>query len=119
MLAPIVKYYFQGELQQVENLPQTGPMIVAMNHAGMCFPWDFLTLSYLLSKAQGWVVQPLTSVSLFDHLWVIWWLPPSWSKVLGAVRAELSDFEAAIQKRTILLYAPEGLRGPRKGWRRR
>lgn len=119
VLAPIVKYYFQGELQQIENLPQTGPMIVAMNHAGMCFPWDFLTLSYLLSKAQGWVVQPLTNASLFDHFWVIWWLPPSWSKVLGAVRAELSNFEAAIQKRTILLYAPEGLRGPRKGWRRR
>ncbi len=119
VLAPIVKYYFSGELQQIENLPQTGPMIVAMNHAGMCFPWDFLVLSYLLNKARGWVVQPLAGLSLFDHPWIVWWLPPGWSQVLGAVRAELTDFEAAIQKRTILLYAPEGLRGPRKGWRRR
>jgi len=114
VLTPIVKYYFRGELQQIENLPQTGSMIVAMNHAGMCFPWDFLTLGYLLSKARGWVVQPLAGVSLFDHPWVIWWLPPGWSSVLGAVRAEFSDFEAAIQKRAILLYAPEGLRGPKK-----
>ncbi len=119
VLTPIVKYYFRGELQQIENLPQTGPIIVAMNHAGMCFPWDFLTLGYLLSKARGWVVQPLAGISLFDHPWVTWWLPPGWSSVLGGVRAELSDFEAAIQKRTILLYAPEGLRGPKKGWRRR
>ncbi len=119
VLAPIVKHYFQGELQQIENLPSSEPVIVAMNHAGMCFPWDFLTLGYLLSKARGWVVQPLAGVSLFDHPWVIWWLPPGWSKVLGAVRAEFNDFEEAIQKRTILLYAPEGLRGPRKGWRRR
>ncbi|MBO3461105.1 1-acyl-sn-glycerol-3-phosphate acyltransferase [Aetokthonos hydrillicola Thurmond2011] len=119
VLAPIVKYYFRAELQQVENLPETQPMIVVMNHAGMCFPWDFVTLSYLLSKAQGWVVQPLAGVSLFDHPWVIWWLPPGWAKVLGGVRAELKDFDAAIQQGTILLYAPEGLRGPRKGWRRR
>jgi 1-acyl-sn-glycerol-3-phosphate acyltransferase len=119
VLAPIVQNYFRGELQQIENLPQTGPVIVAMNHAGMCFPWDFLTLSYLLNTARGWLVQPLTGLSLFDHPWVIWWLPPGWSKVLGAVRADLHDFEEAVQRRTILLYAPEGLRGPRKGWRRR
>ena len=119
VLAPIVKYYFQAELQQIENLPETQPIIVVMNHAGMCFPWDFVALSYLVSKAKEWVVQPLTGVSLFDHAWVIWWLPPGWAKVLGAVRAELNDFEAALQEGTILLYAPEGLRGPRKGWRKR
>ncbi|GAB1540458.1 hypothetical protein NUACC21_31270 [Scytonema sp. NUACC21] len=119
ILAPIAKYYFRGELKQIENLPQTGPMIVAMNHAGMCFPWDIITLGYLLSEARGWVVQPLAGVSLFDHTWVNWWLPPGWSKILGAVRAELDDFEAAIKERKSLLYAPEGLRGPRKGWAKR
>lgn len=127
VLSPIVKYYFRGELQQVKNLPQTGTLIVAMNHAGMCFPWDFLTLGYLLSEARGWVVQSLASPVLFEHPWVIWWLPPKWSQVLGGVRAELNDFEAAIATSTstaiapgkILLYAPEGIRGPLKGWRRR
>jgi 1-acyl-sn-glycerol-3-phosphate acyltransferase len=119
ILAPIVEYYFRGELQQVENLPQTGPMIVAMNHAGMCFPWDFITLGYLLSKTRGWVVQPLAGVSLFEHPWMNWWLPPGWSNVLGGVRAELGDFKAAMQERKTLLYAPEALRGPKKGWRKR
>ncbi len=119
ILAPIVKYYFRGELQQVENLPPTGPLIVAMNHAGMCFPWDFLTLGYLLSEARGWVVQPIASPALFEHPWVIWWLPPKWPQVLGGVRAELDDFESAMAQGKILLYAPEGIRGPLKGWRRR
>ncbi len=127
VLGPIIKYYFRGELQQVENLPQTGPLIVAMNHAGMSFPWDFLTLGYLLSEARGWVVQPLASPALFEHPWVNWWLPAKWSQVLGGVRAELDDFEAAMAAPTliaiaqgkILLYAPEGIRGPIKGWRRR
>ncbi len=119
ILAPIVKYYFHGELQQTENLPPTGSLIVAMNHAGMCFPWDFLTLGYLLSNERGWIVQPLAGVSLFDHPWMIWWLPPGWSQVLGGVRAELGDFETAMQEGKTLLYAPEGLRGPLKGWKKR
>jgi len=119
VLAPIVKYYFRVELRETENLPQTGPLIVAMNHAGMCFPWDFLGLGYLLSQARGWVVQPLAHVALFDHPWVVWWLPPGWSQVLGGVRAEADSLEAAIAQKTILLYAPEGLRGPAKGWRSR
>lgn len=119
VLARIVQYYFRAELGQVENLAQTGPLIVAMNHAGMCFPWDFLALAYLLSKERGWVVQPLAGVSLFEHPWVIWWLPPGWSQVLGGIRAEADEFEAAVAGKTIVLYAPEGLRGPRKGWRQR
>jgi 1-acyl-sn-glycerol-3-phosphate acyltransferase len=119
ILTLIVKNYFQGELQQIENLPETGPMIVAMNHAGMSFPWDFLSLGYLLSKTKGWVVQPIAHVALFEHPWLIWWLPPGWSKVLGGVKAEKDEFEAAIKERQISLYAPEGLRGPRKGWTKR
>ena len=116
VLNPIVKYYFRAELKQIENLPETGPLIVAMNHAGMCFPWDFLGLAYLLGNARGWTVQPLAGMSLFEHPWVIWWLPSGWAQVLGGVRAELAAFEAAVAHKTILLYAPEGIRGPGKGW---
>ncbi|MBH8566486.1 1-acyl-sn-glycerol-3-phosphate acyltransferase [Nostoc sp. CENA67] len=119
VLAFIVKYYFQGELQAIDNLPQTGPMIVAMNHAGMCFPWDFISLSYLLGETQGWVVQPLANPALFEHPWIVWWLPPKWSQVLGGVPAKLADFEAALAQGKILLYAPEGVRGPAKGWSQR
>lgn len=119
ILAFIVKYYFRGELQQIGSLPQTGPMIVAMNHAGMCFPWDFISLGYLLGETRGWSVQPLASTSLFEHPWIIWWLPPQWSQVLGGVRADIQDFEAAIAQGKILLYAPEGIRGPGKGWQKR
>jgi 1-acyl-sn-glycerol-3-phosphate acyltransferase len=119
VLAPIVKHYYRAELHQMENLPHNEPLIVAMNHAGMCFPWDFMTLAYLLSQTRGLTVQLLAGVSLFEHPWVIWWLPPGWSQVLGGVRAELDDFEAAVTHKSVLLYAPEGLRGPSKGWSKR
>lgn len=119
VLAPILNYYFRAELHQTENLPQTEPLIVAMNHAGMSFPWDFMGLAYLLGSTRDWVVQPLAGVSLFEHPWVIWWLPPGWSQVLGGIRAELDEFEEAVSRKTVLLYAPEGLRGPGKGWSKR
>lgn len=116
ILAPIFKYYFRAELQQLENLPKNQSLIVAMNHAGMCFPWDFIGLAYLLSKARGWEVKPLAGVSLFEHPWIIWWLPPGWSQVLGGVPAQSEDFEAAVAQQNTVLYAPEGLRGPGKGF---
>jgi 1-acyl-sn-glycerol-3-phosphate acyltransferase len=119
IVAPIVKHYFRAELHQWENLPESKPAIVAMNHAGMCFPWDFMGLAYLLGEKRNWTVQPLAGVSLFEHPWVVWWLPPGWSQVLGGVRAEAKAFEAAVCRKTVLLYAPEGVRGPGKGWWRR
>jgi 1-acyl-sn-glycerol-3-phosphate acyltransferase len=119
ILAPIVTKYFRARLEQVENLAKTEPVIVVMNHAGMSFPWDFICLGYLLTQAQGWVVQPLANVTLFEHPWVVWWLPPKWSNVLGGICAKLDTFEAAIKEGKILLYAPEGVRGPQKGWQNR
>jgi len=119
ILNHIVKYYFRAELKQVENLPQTAPLLVAMNHAGMCFPWDFLVLGYLLAENRDWTVQPLAGVALFDHPWMRWWLPSGWAQVLGGVKAQRDDFEAALAQETVLLYAPEGLRGPMKGWYKR
>ncbi|MEA5572601.1 1-acyl-sn-glycerol-3-phosphate acyltransferase [Calothrix sp. UHCC 0171] len=124
ILAPIVKHYFQAQLHQLENLPianisREEPVIVIMNHAGMSFPWDFITLAYLLSEKYNWIVQPLAGTALFDHALMEWWLPSGWSKILGGVRADRNSFKAAIQEHKNVLYAPEGLRGPMKGWAKR
>ncbi len=119
ILASIVKYYFRAKLHNLENLSPVKPVIIIMNHAGMSFPWDFITLSYLLREECGLIVQPLAGNALFDHILMRWWLPVGWSKVLGGVRAELNSFKTAIQEHKNVLYAPEGLRGPMKGWAQR
>ncbi|MGA7933885.1 MAG: 1-acyl-sn-glycerol-3-phosphate acyltransferase [Kovacikia sp.] len=119
ILTPIVHRYFRGTLTQLENLPAKGPLIVAMNHTGMCFPWDFVGLGLLLSQQRDWFVQPLAHPIFFDHPWLVGWLPPGWAEVLGGVRAEQQSFEAAISEKNILLYAPEGWRGLAKGWQQR
>ena len=119
VITPILKQYFRGSLQQIENLPEKGPLVIAMNHAGMSFPWDFMGLACLLRQQRSWQVRSLAGLPLFEHPWVKWWLPPGWSQVLGGVRAQLDDFEAVVAQNTILLYSPEGLRGPEKAWGKR
>nr|WP_199290286.1 1-acyl-sn-glycerol-3-phosphate acyltransferase [Leptolyngbya sp. FACHB-36] len=119
VLAAIVQRHFRAELHGLENLPEKSPVIMAMNHAGMCFPWDFVSVGLLLSQKRDWFVQPLAHSIFFDHPWLRWWLPSGWSQVLGGVRADADSFEAAIEAGAVLLYAPEGWRGLAKGWRQR
>jgi 1-acyl-sn-glycerol-3-phosphate acyltransferase len=128
IITPIVHRYFRGELHQLEALPPTGPVILAMNHAGMCFPWDFVSLGLLLGEQRNWFIQPLAHPLFFDHPWLQWWLPKGWAQVLGGVRAERESFETAIHESAsanhsgqdfALLYAPEGWRGLAKGWQQR
>jgi 1-acyl-sn-glycerol-3-phosphate acyltransferase len=119
VLLPIATRYFRAEVQGLEHLPTEPPAIVAMNHAGMCFPWDFLCLGVLLSQQTGWFVQPVAHPIFFDHPWLVWWVPQGWAQVLGGVRAEKESFESAIATKTVLLYAPESWRGLAKGWRQR
>jgi 1-acyl-sn-glycerol-3-phosphate acyltransferase len=119
ILTPIVTRYFRAELHHWENLPDEPPAIVALNHAGMCFPWDFISLGFLLSQEKGWFVQPLAHPIFFDHPWLVWWLPPGWTKVLGCVRAERASFEVAVAQKSVVLYAPESWRGLAKGWQQR
>ncbi|MBD3884619.1 glycerol acyltransferase [Phormidium tenue FACHB-886] len=122
ILTPILKHYFRAELFSIDKLPQTGPLIIATNHAGMCFPWDIVSLAALLNQTRQWHAQPLAHPLFFDHPWLRWWLPAGWLEALGGVPATLSNFEAAVSSagpNSIVLYAPEGWHGLAKGWRQR
>lgn len=128
VLLPIVTRFFRAELHGTEDLPAQPPAIVAMNHAGMCFPWDFVCLGVLLSEKTGWFVQPVAHPIFFDHPWLVWWVPRGWAQVLGGVRAEKESLEVALSdernpeetaEKTVLLYAPESWRGLAKGWNER
>lgn len=119
VIEPIVSSYFQGQLEIIGKLPSHSSVIVVLNHAGMCFPWDFLTLAYLLNRHCGWAIEPLAHLALFEHPWMLWWFPADWARVLGAIPAEKEALETALHKGKVILYAPEGVRGPGKGWKNR
>ncbi len=65
------------------------------------------------------MINQHSSNILDTHPWVAWWLPAKWSNVLGGICAKVNTFEAAIQAKKTILYAPEGVQGPQKGWRNR
>ena len=119
VLSPIVQRYFRAELAELENLPTAGSVMIAMNHAGMCFPWDFVSLGLLLTQQRDWTVQPLAHPLFFQHPWLAWWLPGGWAQGMGGVPADRPSFEQAIETGTTLLFAPEGWRGLAKGWQQR
>jgi 1-acyl-sn-glycerol-3-phosphate acyltransferase len=123
ILAPIVQGYFRASLHLPSPLPSDRPLIVVMNHAGMCFPWDFIGLGFLLGDASPNsapnAVRPFAHPIFFDHVWLRWWLPAGWAQTLGGVRAERERLDEAIAQPTVLLYAPEGWRGLAKGWPQR
>ncbi|MDX2242572.1 MAG: 1-acyl-sn-glycerol-3-phosphate acyltransferase [Leptolyngbyaceae cyanobacterium bins.302] len=119
ILAPIVQRYFQAELHGLSNLPPTEPLLITLNHAGMCFPWDFLCLAWLVGEQRNWFVQPLAHPLFFDHPWLKWWLPDGWAEARGGVRAEMASFDAAVAQESVVIYAPEGWRGLAKGWQQR
>jgi 1-acyl-sn-glycerol-3-phosphate acyltransferase len=119
ILEAIVTHHFRAEINVLHGLPDNHSLIVAMNHAGMCFPWDFVSLAWLLSNTQQGQVQPFAHPLFFDHPWLKWWLPEGWAQVLGGVRADRSSLETALAQPTVLLYAPESWRGLSKGWQHR
>lgn len=122
ILRPILRHHFRATLHQPQPMPACSRIIAIMNHAGMCFPWDFIGLGTLLSDRGDWFVQPVAHHLFFDHPWIRWWLPVGWSQTLGGIQADRSSLETALQEgetHRMMLYAPEGLRGLTKGWRGR
>lgn len=119
VIEPIVKSYFEAEVELEAQLSPHKSAIVVLNHAGMCFPWDFLALAYLLNRDRGWAIEPLAHLALFSHPWMLWWFPVDWARVLGAIPAEKAALESALNNGKVVLYAPEGVRGPGKGWKNR
>ena len=119
ILTPIVQHYFRATLENPASLPASHPLLITINHAGMCFPWDFLCLTWLLGEQRSWRMHPLAHPLFFDHPWLQWWLPSGWAAALGAIRAEPQAFAQAIAQHQTVIYAPEGWRGLAKGWPQR
>lgn len=119
VLARLCNRQFSPELVGVERLPEEPPVLLVMNHAGLPFPWDFVAFACCLREATGWNVQPLAHPDLFDHPLVKLLLPEGWALALGGIRAGRQELKVALQTGTVIILAPEGARGPGKGWTKR
>lgn len=121
ILRPLARRYFRAEFHGLEKIPEEGPTLVYMNHAGMAFPWDFLILGGELMVRRGgkvWIRGPgekvFTRNPILNSI-----LPRRWLETVGGVEATFLNLERLYRHGSLMLYAPEGAAGMAKGWHRR
>ncbi len=121
--SPIIDHYFRAKLIGFENIPETGPVILASNHSGNAFPHDSFVLDQLAWRADNFAkntkIRPLFSPMLA----VNWWMRPfgldNWWRKFGAVDQTYLNFDRILARGGRVIYYPEGIPGIGKGFNRR
>lgn len=119
----IMDHYFRATLSGFENIPESGPVILASNHSGNAFPHDSFVLDQLLWREGGFgekaKIKPLYSPKLAIN----WWLRPfgldNWWRKFGAVDQTYLNFDRILSRGGRVIYYPEGIPGIGKGFNRR
>lgn len=120
--------YFRPRFIGFEKMPDRSeterPLIFAMNHSGMAFPWDGIVfaaglmenMDYDLGKVLRPLAAPMLSASTLMNPFL---LKDAWKRV-GAVDATGLNFETMMHfpDSHLLLY-PEGVPGIGKGFNRK
>jgi 1-acyl-sn-glycerol-3-phosphate acyltransferase len=117
--APLLEFlwskYFRVRLLGVENIPASGPAVVAANHSGGV-PYDGALLIHGVRRdhAQHRMMRPLVANFVFRSSWM--------SGVIsrfGGVRASMENGVRLIERGELVAVFPEGLRGVGKLYRER
>lgn len=119
----IIDHYYRAAITGYENIPESGPVILASNHSGNAFPHDSFVLDQLLWRAGGFgekaKIKPLYSPKLA----VNWWLRPygldNWWRLFGAIDQTYINFDRVLARNGRVIYYPEGIPGIGKGFNRR
>jgi 1-acyl-sn-glycerol-3-phosphate acyltransferase len=129
-LRPLAERYFGAQLVSPENFPvdQVGKraIILFANHSGMGLSWDNIMLDFLIYDRLRTVLGDaeraidLKPVRLVDPLFlshraVDLFGIKDWWRRMGCVAATSANFEAAVQKRRVVIVSPEGVAGIAKG----
>lgn len=110
--------YFRSHFHGLDRIPDDGPIIIMMNHAGMAFPWDFLIFAGEMMRRRG-PEFPLrgpgekifTRNPIINRI-----LPERWLETIGGVEATYRNMEKMVRHEQVIVYAPEGVAGMGKGW---
>jgi 1-acyl-sn-glycerol-3-phosphate acyltransferase len=123
VLDPIIDHWFRASLHGADDLPKTGPLILASNHSGNAFPHDALVLDALLWRQDGnaperkfrSVYSPKLARTWLMRLFGI----DNFWRRCGAVDMTYYNFRELIKHDERIVYYPEGIPGIGKGFNRR
>ncbi len=101
----ILKKYFRLEIEGLENIPTTGPVIIAPNHSGF-LGFDAMMLSYILQEKTNRIPRVLT-----HHLWFLTEKTALPAQKLGFIEANFENGLRLLKKNNMIVLFPEGENG--------
>ncbi len=102
LLMEIMRKYFRVEVEGLENIPRTGPGIIAPNHSGFA-GFDALLLSHIIHKDIKRIPRVLTHA--------MWFLTKTTSipaAKMGFTEATFENGISALKKKNLIVLFPEG-----------
>lgn len=101
----ILKKYFRVEVEGVENIPTSGPIIIAPNHSGFT-AMDAMVLAYVIQEKTKRVPRVLT-----HHLWFLTPTTALPAQKLGFFEATFENGVSYLKKKQMIVIFPEGEHG--------
>lgn len=101
----ILKKYFRIEVEGVENIPTSGPIIIAPNHSGFT-AMDAMVLAYVIQEKTQRVPRVLT-----HHLWFLTEKTALPAQKLGFFEATFENGVSYLKKKQMIVLFPEGEHG--------
>lgn len=101
----VLKKYFRLEIEGVENIPRTGPVIIAPNHSGFS-GFDAMVLAYILQQETKRIPRVMT-----HHLWFLTEKTALPAQKMGFIEATFENGLSLLKKQNLVVLFPEGEQG--------
>ncbi len=120
---PITEHFFRARVLGLQNLPKSGPAILAANHSGSAYPYDAMVLDSEIYRRQGLPPERKCRSVFEKALSATWWMRPFgidnfWRRG-GGVDMTFDNFDKLLARGDRVLYYPEGVPGIGKGFAKR
>lgn len=104
-LSEILRKYFRVTIEGLENIPRSGPVIIAPNHSGFS-GFDAIVLNDVLIKQARRIPRVLT-----HHLWFLTPTTALPAQKMGFVEATFENGVKYLQRKNLIVLFPEGEHG--------
>ncbi len=101
----VLRKYFRLEIEGAENIPRSGPVIIAPNHSGFS-GFDAMVLAYILQQETKRVPRVMT-----HQLWFLTEKTALPAKKLGFIEATFENGISLLKKKHLIVLFPEGENG--------